>query len=77
MDTIKKEEILKQPIVVTDKIKKKKKKKKKTNRCLICNKKLGLCPIICRCNNMYCGLHITPAQHSDISKVKNLSIIFH
>ena len=63
MDTIKKEEILKQPIVVTNKIKKKKKKKKKTNRCLICNKKLGLCPIICRCNNMYCGLHITPNDH--------------
>jgi len=37
----------------------KKAKKKKSNRCLICNKRTGIIPFICKCSltNMYCSLH--------------------
>ena len=31
--------------------------KKKRNRCHVCNKRVGLTGIVCRCGGMYCGLH--------------------
>ena len=31
--------------------------KKKSNRCHVCNKRVGLTGIVCRCGGMYCGLH--------------------
>lgn len=39
------------------------KPKKKSNRCVICRKKLGLLPFICKCEQMYCALHRHPEDH--------------
>ena len=43
-----------------------KKKKKKKNRCFVCNKKLGLIPYSCRCNNelQFCAIHRYPESHN-------------
>jgi len=37
--------------------------KKKKNRCGICNKKLGLMPITCRCGGNFCGAHRYTTEH--------------
>ena len=41
-------------------------KKKKSNRCFICNKKVGLVTFTCKCNSIkfYCSKHRTPESHS-------------
>lgn len=33
------------------------------NRCPICNKKLGITAIVCRCNNSYCVKHRYAEDH--------------
>lgn len=35
-----------------------------TDRCLICRKKLGLLPLKCRCENIFCSGHILAEDHS-------------
>jgi hypothetical protein len=35
----------------------------KKNRCYECNKKLGLLPIKCRCNNIFCEKHRYAEKH--------------
>lgn len=37
---------------------------KKKNRCAVCNKKVGLTGIECRCELVFCGVHRYPSQHS-------------
>ncbi len=34
------------------------------NKCHICNKKLKLTSLICKCNNTYCNLHTPPEMHN-------------
>lgn len=48
---------------VENKIIKCNKKKKKKNRCYICNKKLTLLPIICKCGFKFCNSHRHPEDH--------------
>lgn len=43
--------------------KKESKKKKKLNKCNKCRKKLGLLPIKCRCEKMYCNTCQYPEDH--------------
>ena len=38
--------------------------KKNKNRCFVCNKKVGLTGIECRCEGMFCGVHRYPSQHA-------------
>lgn len=38
-------------------------KKKKKNRCYLCNKKLTLMPIICKCGLKFCSSHRHPEDH--------------
>jgi hypothetical protein len=38
--------------------------KKNKNRCFVCNKKVGLTGIECRCEGVYCGVHRYPSQHA-------------
>ncbi|KAI3691711.1 hypothetical protein L6452_31513 [Arctium lappa] len=33
------------------------------NRCLICNKKVGVIGFKCRCGEMFCGIHRYPEKH--------------
>ncbi|KKN19439.1 hypothetical protein LCGC14_0945690 [marine sediment metagenome] len=33
---------------------------KQTNRCLVCNKQLGLLPFTCKCGALTCGRHKWP-----------------
>lgn len=44
--------------------KQKLKKKSKVNRCEMCNKKIGLCGIKCRCEKIFCGSCITSSVHN-------------
>lgn len=37
---------------------------KKKTRCGVCNKKVGLTGIECRCEGVYCGVHRYPSQHA-------------
>lgn len=39
-------------------------RKRKANRCLSCNKKVGLTGFACRCGNTFCGTHRYPENHS-------------
>ena len=43
-----------------------KKVKKKKPRCTVCKKKLGLCPLKCRCdeNKFYCSKHVFSSNHN-------------
>jgi hypothetical protein len=45
--------------------KSKKKKKSKKNRCVVCNKKLGLLPFKCKCDSkkLFCSVHRYPCSH--------------
>ena len=38
--------------------------KKKRNRCEICNKKVGLTGLTCRCNKLFCSEHQYPDEHN-------------
>lgn len=38
--------------------------RKTTNRCHICNKKVGLLGFTCRCGGRFCGVHRYPEVHS-------------
>ncbi|KAK1419089.1 hypothetical protein QVD17_28246 [Tagetes erecta] len=38
-------------------------KEKVTNRCLICNKKVGVIGFKCRCGDTFCGSHRYPEKH--------------
>lgn len=38
--------------------------KKKSNRCVVCNKKLGLLPFVCKCEGLYCTKHRHPEDHN-------------
>lgn len=38
-------------------------KKKKKNRCLCCNKKVGVIGFPCRCGGTFCGVHRFPETH--------------
>ena len=40
-----------------------KKFKKKKIRCVVCNKKLGINPFVCKCEQNFCGLHRHPESH--------------
>lgn len=42
-----------------------KKKKKKTNRCVICNKKVGILGFKCKCSeeHLFCSAHRLPESH--------------
>jgi len=40
------------------------KKSKKKNRCINCNKKIGLIPFSCKCGNVYCAKCRYPEQHN-------------
>ncbi len=33
------------------------------NRCPICNKKLKLTNLMCKCKNIYCNIHSPPEMH--------------
>jgi hypothetical protein len=35
-----------------------------SDRCCVCRKKLGLLPLKCRCENIFCGQHITAEDHN-------------
>ena len=37
--------------------------KKKKNRCLVCNKKIGLTGFTCRCGGLFCGIHRYTDKH--------------
>ena len=39
-------------------------KKKKKNRCLVCNKKVGLLGFSCKCEGLYCAVHRHAEQHN-------------
>ena len=39
-------------------------KKKKKNRCLVCNKKVGLLGFSCNCEGLYCAAHRHAEQHN-------------
>lgn len=43
-----------------------KSKKKKTKRCQMegCNKKLTICPIVCKCKKSYCNIHLHSEKHN-------------
>ena len=41
-----------------------KKKKKKTNRCKICNKRVGLLGFTCKCDGLFCAQHRHAEQHN-------------
>ncbi|KAL3498727.1 hypothetical protein ACH5RR_041459 [Cinchona calisaya] len=36
---------------------------KKSNRCLCCNKKVGVMGFACRCGSTFCGVHRYPEKH--------------
>jgi hypothetical protein len=38
--------------------------KLKKIRCKICNRKISLTYIECRCGNMFCGIHRYPVEHN-------------
>lgn len=51
--------------------------KKKKEKCPICNKKLSLLDIICKCGKKHCREHCLPEYHNcrfDISAEKNLQL---
>tara|TARA_B100000963_G_scaffold292082_1_gene262308 strand:+ start:4598 stop:4819 length:222 start_codon:yes stop_codon:yes gene_type:complete len=37
--------------------------KPKGNRCLVCNKKVGLTGFKCRCGGLFCALHRSETEH--------------
>lgn len=46
-------------------------KKNKINRCFECTKRLGLCAIKCRCNNIFCAKHRYAEKHICSYNYKN------
>jgi len=38
--------------------------RKKKNRCMMCNKKLGIVPFECKCGDIHCSAHRYPDTHS-------------
>lgn len=64
---LKKSEIKENNQITENKENKPKKiKKKKKPRCTVCKKKLGLCPLKCRCdeNKFYCSKHVFSSEHN-------------
>ena len=37
---------------------------KEKNRCMSCNKRLGLTGLECKCGDKYCSLHRQPSDHN-------------
>ena len=57
------ENIVKNKDNIENKIIKVNKKKKNKNKCALCNKKLPLMPIVCKCGYKFCGIHRHPEDH--------------